>query len=200
MADNQHSINTYLSDMLALERHIVIPFAAQRDDEDFQTYAEAGALVARLSDLSERHVESLHALLERLGGHGASPVKSTVTAIEGFFAGAIDKMRKTKVSKALRDDYTALSLCAAGYTMLNATANAMLNPEVAELAQRHLRDYALIVMEIAEALPGIVVAELQDIGLTVETGTIEKSVVATQSAWRPSGGTATATSSTTGTI
>lgn len=200
MADNQHSINTYVSDMLALERHIIVPFTTQLKDEDFQTYSEVRELLSKLTDVTERHIESLDALLERLGGHEASPVKSTVSAIEGFVAGAIDKLRKTKVSKGLRDDYTALSLCAAGYTMLNATANAMLSPEVADLAKAFLTDYARIVMEISEALPGIVVAELQDIGLTVETGTIEKSVEATQAAWRPRGGTVTAASATTGTI
>ncbi|MBC5816313.1 MAG: DUF892 family protein [Candidatus Eremiobacteraeota bacterium] len=198
MADDQHSITTYLSDMLALERHILIPFQTQLKDDDFSEYSDTRTLLTNLGNVTQRHIEALDKLLKNLGGHEASPIKSTVSAIEGFFAGAIDMMRKTKVSKALRDDYTALSLCCAGYTMLNATANAMGSTEVAELANRHLRDYAQMVMAIAEALPAVVVQELQDIGLSVETGTIEQSVQATQAAWRPSGSTATVTTATTG--
>ncbi|MDP9018604.1 MAG: hypothetical protein M3N19_09820, partial [Candidatus Eremiobacteraeota bacterium] len=132
--------------------------------------------------------------------HEASPVKSAVLTIEGFFAGAIDKMRKTKVSKALRDDYTALALCTAGYTMLTATANAMGDAQVASLAERHLHDYAQLVMDIAEALPPVVVQELQVTGLHVETGTIPQSVEVTQRAWRGGSSTATASGTRTGTI
>jgi len=200
MADDQHSITTYVSDMLALERHILIPFKTQLKDDDFSEYADTRTLLTNLTMLTQGHIDALDTLLKTLGGHEASPIKSTVTAIEGFVAGAIDMMRKTKVSKALRDDYTALSLCCAGYTMLNATANAMGRTEVAGLANRHLRDYAQMVMKISEALPAVVVQELQDIGLSVETGTIDQSVQATQAAWRPSGSTATVTSATTGSI
>ncbi|MFN2528838.1 MAG: hypothetical protein ABR584_09015, partial [Candidatus Baltobacteraceae bacterium] len=189
MADNQHSINTYVSDMLALERHIIIPITAQFKDEDFAEYSDSVAILTSLKSMTERHIEALDRLLETLGGHEASPIKSTVTAIEGFFAGAIDMVRKTKVSKALRDDYTALSLCCAGYTMLNATANAMVQGGVADLAKAHLHDYAQMVMQISEALPAIVVQELQDIGLNVETGTTALSLEATRSAWRSSGTT-----------
>ncbi len=200
MADNQHSINTYVSDMLALERHIIIPFTAQFKDEDFAEYPDTVAILTSLKSMTERHIEALAKLLETLGGHEASPVKSTVSAIEGFFAGAIDLIRKTKVSKALRDDYTALSLCCAGYTMLNATANAIGKGDVADLAKAHLRDYAQMVMQISEALPAIVVQELEDIGLNVQTGTIATSLEATRSAWRSPGTVATATPTTTGTI
>lgn len=35
MGDNQHSLATYVSDMLAVERHIQTPFQTQRNDGDF---------------------------------------------------------------------------------------------------------------------------------------------------------------------
>ncbi|MDQ6930103.1 MAG: hypothetical protein M3126_05490 [Candidatus Eremiobacteraeota bacterium] len=200
MADTEHSINTYVSDMLALERHINIPFQTQLKDDDFSDYTNARALVSRLADLSNRHADGLKDLLDRLGGHEASPIKSGVSTVEGFVAGAIDKMRKTKVSKALRDDYTALALCTASYTMLTATANALNSPQVAALAQQYLRDYAQCVMEIGQALPAIVVEELQVTGLPVETGTIGLAEKAAQEAWRSGGSTSTAAPTTAGTI
>lgn len=185
MADNQHSLATYVSDMLAVERHIRTPFQTQMNDGDFAEYGEAKTLLGRLCDTAQHHIDDLKQCLDGLGGHEASPIKSAVLQIEGFFAGAIDKVRKTKVSKGLRDDYTALALCTAGYTMLAATANAMGESQVATLAQRHLRDYAQCVMEIGNALPGVVVKELEDTGLSVDRGSIEQTRRFTQEAWRP---------------
>lgn len=185
MADNEHSIATYVSDMLALERHIRIPFETQSRDADFANFSGAEQLVSRLTGLADTHISNLETLLARIGGHEASPVKSAVSQFEGLVAGAIDKLRKTKVSKALRDDYTALSLCTVSYTMLHASANAMGETGVTQLAKQHLADYAACVMAIAEAMPAIVVQELQAIGLQVETGTVAQSVEVTQQAWRP---------------
>ena len=186
MADNQHSLATYVSDMLALERHIHIPFEMQSKDEDFNKYGSARDIVGELVTLSERHIADLTSALARLGGHEAAPVKSAATVLEGFLAGAIDKMRKTKVSKALRDDYTALALCTASYTMLTSTALAMNDAHVASLAEKHLRDYARCVMQISDALLDVVVEELQAIGLQVATGTAEQTKRATKNMWRSS--------------
>lgn len=184
MEDNKHSITTYVSDMLALERHMRIPFETQLKDDDFNDYANAKQLVSRLTSLSEKHIADLDSTLKNMGGHEASPIKSAVSQVEGMVAGMIDKARKTKVSKALRDDYTALSLCTVSYTMLHATASAMGESTVATLAQRHLEDYAQCVMSIAEAMPQVVVEELRSIGLNVEAGAVAQSVEVTQRAWR----------------
>ena len=93
-------------------------------------------------------------------------------------------MRKTKVSKALRDDYAALALCTAGYTMLQTTATAMDSVTVADLAQKHLEDYASLVMQIGRALPATVLSELRDIGLPVDTTMAGPAQRASQQAWR----------------
>ena len=168
MGNEQHSLATYVSDMLALERHIRVPFETQSKDKDIASDAGAGPLVAEMLQVCDDHVERLDRCLETLGGHELSPVKSAVTQIEGAVAGAIDKMRKTKVSKSLRDDYTALALCSAGYSALLATATAMHDETVAALAESCLQDYAHLVMRIGETLPTVVVRELADIGLDVD--------------------------------
>lgn len=186
MADEQHSLQTYVSDMLALERHVRIPFETQAKDADFGKYGDAQSLVQRLLTLSQTHIDALDSTLSRLGGHEASPVKSAVTNVEGFFAGAIDKMRKTKVSKALRDDYTALALCTIGYTMLQTTATALGDTATADLAQTHLRDYAQCVMQIGQSIPQIVLEELRDIGIAVDTSMAEPARQAAEDAWRSS--------------
>lgn len=192
MSNEHHSISTYVSDMLALERHVHVPFDKQANDEDFTQFGDAAQIAGRLTSLAQRHIESLDACLERLGGHEASPMKSAVATVEGFFAGAIDAVRKTKVSKALRDDYTALALCTAGYTMLQTTALAMQNKDVAALAQEHLRDYAQAIMTIGRSLPDVVLQELRDIDLDVSPAMAEPARKAAEEAWQ-SGARQTAT-------
>ena len=183
MADEQHSLKTYVSDMLALERHVHVPFGKQSTDDDFTQYADAKALVAELTSQSDRHIAALENCLERLGGHEASPVKSAVATVEGFFAGAIDSVRKTKVSKSLRDDYTALALCAAGYTMLQTTAIAMQNDDVASLAEQHLKDYAASVMQIGTSLPDVVLQELRADGMSIDMSVAQAARSAAEQAW-----------------
>jgi ferritin-like metal-binding protein YciE len=186
VSDEQRSLQAYVSDMLAVERHIRIPLETQAKDDDFSKYPQSGALVQRLLDQSKRHIAALEAELQQLGGNAADPVKSAVSQFEGFFAGAIDMMRKTKVSKGLRDDYTALALCTAGYTLLQTTAMALGNSTVAKLAQRHLSDYAQSVMAIGQALPEVALRELSDIGVDVATEAATAARQAAKEAWQSS--------------
>lgn len=184
MTDVQHSLATYISDMLALEEHVCIPFRMQRDDTDFHNVAQAAPIAARITALAEAHIHALQSALDSLGGHPAHGVKSAFTNVEGWFAGAIDKMRKTKVAKGLRDDYTALALCTASYTMLLTTANAFGNPDVAQLAQRHLQDYAQAIVDIGDALPAVVLDDLTQAGMPVDSRIAARSQTQVRAAWR----------------
>ncbi len=194
MADSEHSLATYVSDMLALEEHIRVPFGTQVKDKDLSGYPGAGALVQRIEALCTQHIAALKSALDELGGHELSAVKSTVSNIEGWFASAIDVIRKTKVAKALRDDYTALSLCTVSYSMLLTTANAYGNVAIANLALQHLRDYAQAVMQISDAMPAVVLQDLRAVGLEPPSTTTDQIRAAIHEAWR------TGPQTTTGTI
>jgi len=196
MADVEHSLATYVSDMLAVEEHVCVPFKTQRDDNDFTSSPVAGPILSRITALSETHIQTLRSALDALGGHPAHAAKSALTNIEGWVASAIDKMRKTKVAKGLRDDYTAMALCTAGYAMLLTTANAFRNTQVAQLAKRHLEDYAQALMEISDALPAVVVEDLKQIDMPVDEGVVATSQGQIRDAWRTGEGAHPATTTT----
>lgn len=199
MADEQHSLQAYVSDILALERHVRVPFEAQAKDDDFSKFENAASILTELMALSQQHIDALERCLEDLGGHAASPLKTAVASFEGFFAGTVDKLRKTKVSKAMRDDYTALALCTASYTMLHATATGLGEITVSNLAQAHLADYAECLMDIGQALPAVVVDELRETGLTIDGSAVQSSLRAIELAWtRPN--SVSRRSSETGTV
>jgi ferritin-like metal-binding protein YciE len=158
--EDRHAIQTYLSDALALERHIRQPLKRQMDMDESAQFGEATALMSRLESLTEAHIRALEERLDAAGGHAGSPVKSAWSQLLGAGAAVVDSARKTKVSKNLRDDFTALALASASYSMLLATALGLGDDATAKLAQRHLEDYAQMTVHLSKALPGVVLEEL----------------------------------------
>ncbi len=182
--NERHSIQTYVSDMLALERHIAQPLQRQLAMDDTLKYGDAFGAVKTINALVEAHVTALEGCLEQLGGHEASALKSAWASLLGVGAAAIDSARKTKVSKSLRDDYTALNLAAISYTMLHATAVGLGDTTTADLAKHHLADYARCVMQIVQIIPDVVLHELADDGEAVQAGAAELIRRETNEVWK----------------
>lgn len=167
-ATSKPTINTYVSDMLALERHILQPLEHQAKDANVLKSTHASRIVSDALRLTREHVAALEKRLEAIGGHAGSPIKSGVASVLGVAASAIGTVRKTEISKDLRDDYSALSLASAAYTMLHTTALALHDAETAKLAQKQLAETATTIMRISGALPAIVLAELREEGVAID--------------------------------
>ena len=182
--DNERSLRAYVSDMLALERHFREPLARQSDDKDVQRLAEAKQIIDELLSICERHANALDSSLSALGGSTSSPVKSAWSQLLGFGAAAIDSIRKTKVSKDLRDDYTAISLATVSYSMLYTTGLVLGNRAVAELAKQLFTDYAAIVVRLGRLIPRVVVQELQLDGESVAPGVVDTATETVEAVWR----------------
>ena len=179
------SIQSYLGDMLALEQHIGAPLQRQLEIDETQNYARASTLTARIKSLTDAHAAALHARLQALGGgNGLNPVKSAWSGLLGAGAAAVGSVRKTKVSKNLRDDYTALSLATVSYSMLNATALGFGDSETASIAQRHLADYARLIMDLGRVIPEVVLQELSDSGQRVNLGAADQAERDVEQSWR----------------
>jgi ferritin-like metal-binding protein YciE len=171
--NERHSLQTYVSDMLALERHIEQPVEQQSGMSDTQRYVDAKRIIGIAQSQAKSHIATLEGCLAELGGHEADPMKSAWAGLLGAGAKAVNAARKTKVSKALRDDYAALALASVSYEMLYTTAVATRATSVAAIAKAHLADYASTIMEIGETIPTVVLQELGDDGETVLAGSAE---------------------------
>lgn len=186
LGEDRHVIATYVSDMLALERHISAPVEAQLASQDHQEYAQAIALIQQIKTTGDSHIVALEQLLSAQGGNAASPLKTAWASLLGGGAAVINKVRKTKVSKSLRDDSTALSLAAISYTMLNATALGLGDHATAALAKRHLDDIAPLIVSISKAMPAVVLQELRDTGENVAVTASASSQQQTGDSWSES--------------
>lgn len=185
MSERKDALQGYVSDMLAVERHLHQALRRQKGDNSLNAYPQAKVLVERAEEKVDEHIAALERRLESLGGDAAAPIKEAVTSALGVAAGIIDQIRSEKVSRLLRDDYTALSLAAISYHMLHTTGLALADPPTADLALRHLHNYTPIITDISHAIHAAVAGELQDDGFVVDGSVASRSEQATQEAWNP---------------
>jgi ferritin-like metal-binding protein YciE len=183
-----HSLQAYVSDLMALERHIEQPLAAQRESETVAQHPLAAALIERIARQNRAHIDALEMTLKRLGGHPTAPLKSTWMTLLGSAASVIGGTRKTKVTKWLRDDDTALNLAAFSYTLLHATAIGLGDEGVAALARAGVADYARSVMEINQVVPIVVLRELAEEGNMVAAGAADTIRDQMNAIWRDEAG------------
>src|SRR5215208_3228145 len=181
MSDRHDNLRPYVADMSAVERHILEAVERQLGDDSTKSFPEALQLLRRVEGALNRHVQALESHLKSFdGGSLAGTVKETVTGVLGVFAGLYDKVRKEQVSRMLRDDYTALNLAAISCTMLHTTALANREQATADLALRHLRDLAPLIMEINEVIPQVVVRELTEEGKAYDASLAQRAARDTQ--------------------
>lgn len=161
----EEAINSYITDMLALEDHIEKALRAQVADFKDE-YPMFTTQLDPIHRSVRRHIQALKGLSDdREAGTGntvAEAVKRAGSIVAGLGAAAIDLVRNEKLPKALRDDYTAFNLASIGYVMLLTTGRALDDARVADLAEQHLRDCADAVMTLQRIIPAAVVKFLQE--------------------------------------
>ena len=184
---NKATLDMYLNDMHALQKHILEAVEHQAADPRVRNEAQTVELVSKLhTTLTEQvqHLERIKAKKDT-GTVGAS-IKEGVAHALGVAAGLYSKVRKDPVSRMLRDDYTALAMATISYTQLHTTGLAYHDQEVADMALHHLEALTPLVMRINEIMPGVVAAELEDEGSGIDTAVAGEATENTQQAWKPS--------------
>lgn len=184
--DRQEAIQKHLSDMLALERHILEAITRQRDEEEVRRRVEANELIIRIERMLRQHTASLETLAEAYDARSESALKKAVTGVVGVVAGLYDKVRDHEVSRILRDDYTALSLSAMAYTALHTFGLTIREDRIADTAVQHLRDVTPLLVELSKVLPVVVADEVgQALEMPVDRQVGHEAVRRTQEAWAP---------------
>lgn len=176
-------VHNFISDLLSLEKHVLNAIQKQKESEAVQQLEEASELLDLLEDHLSEQVVNLEKAANIYGSPIANELKSKIAGIAGSVAGLVDTARKDPVSKILRDDYTAVSMLAAGHTMLKATALAAEDEDLQHLAGNHLAELARLITEISKVLPLSVVEELVDDNEEAEK-IGQKAVKKTQKAWK----------------
>jgi len=165
--DRNEAINSYITDMLALEDHIEKALKSQLSD--LKDYPDVVTELRQAHRTIEHHISDLRTLSDRRKAGGVvESVKRAGSAVAGMAAGLVDLARTEGLPKNLRDDYTAFNLANIGYVMLHTTALALGDQEVADLAHQHFRDYAGAALRLDRVIPAAVVRYLQEEGLPAQ--------------------------------
>lgn len=181
--DRNEAINSYITDMLALEDHIEKAIKGQLTD--LKEYPDVLAALRDIHTKVEHHISDLRMISDqRKAGGVVESVKRAGSAVAGVAAGVIDLIRTEGLPKNLRDDYTALSLANIGYVMLHTTALAFEDQEVADLAHQHLRDHTDAVMRLNTLIPAAVVRFLEQQGLPVRADIVSEVNANVAEAWK----------------
>jgi ferritin-like metal-binding protein YciE len=158
------ALNSYVTDMMALEAHIGQALGGQLSDLK-ETHPQVAEVVSRARACTVRHIEQLEGLKVHteagIGAGIAEKVKRGVAAVVGIGAAAVDNVRGEAVPKALRDDFAAFSLAGIGYTMLHAVAVTVGSLPTAKLAHECMREYAQLSTAIRRLIPRTVVDMLK---------------------------------------
>jgi hypothetical protein len=177
------NLRMYVNDMVALEKDILNAIEKQRDDERVKADAEISSLVERLYTTTKAHLLTMENHAAAIGGEPGTAIKEAVASVAGTIAGVYDWVRKHPVSRMLRDDYTALSLASIAYSMLHTTGLAHRELPIANVALRHLREIAPLIMELGKVIPGAVVRELAEDDASVDPTVTQLARDNTLSAW-----------------
>ncbi|GAB5537144.1 MAG: hypothetical protein Rubg2KO_33930 [Rubricoccaceae bacterium] len=178
-------LNTYITDMAAVETHIVSAVDRQLENDETSTYPDAVSVLSRLKATMQGHVSALETYNETTNdGEVKEAVKEAIGTALGVVAGVWNKVRGTdEVSRAIRDAYTATSLATISYHMLYTTALGLKSDEVADLALRHLRDLTPLISEMSEVVCTVVASELANEGKVIDSTVAAEAIRATQDAW-----------------
>jgi ferritin-like metal-binding protein YciE len=164
--DPREAVNSYITDMLALEQHI--SKALEGQVQDLKDYPEVTGEIRQALGAIGGHITTLEMLAKARGGEGGGgAIKKVGSALLGLGAAAVDLVRNEGMPKNLRDDYTAFSLATIGYVMLHTTALSLGDRETGDIARRHLSDYAGFVMSFNNIIPSATIRFLQEEGLPV---------------------------------
>lgn len=182
-ASSRNNLRMHVNDMVALEKNILEALERQREDERVQQDAEFKALIETLHTIVRTHMLTMENHAAAMGEKFGTSVKDAMTSFAGVLAGLYDKVRKQPVSRLLRDDYTALSLAAAAYSMLYTAGLATREFPIANAALRHLQELTPLIKELSRIIPVAVVKELAGNDPEIDQSILSLAQENTRKAW-----------------
>lgn len=185
MDNHSEVLKQQLSEQIALEEHLCKIIEEQLSEIDEVEFADARVLLSNTCKVLERHFTPLNRLLDKLdeGLSQASQFKAEPGNGNGTNMNLQDQ-RSRRISKILRDDYSALNLITISNTLLHTTALALDSKEIADTALSHLENLTPLVVQIGELMPEVVARELQSESSKIDLGVAQTALKNARLAWR----------------
>ncbi len=183
-SDIQSETKQHLSDMAALEKHILDAVEKQIEVDEVKKDIEALGLLSKTKEMLTRHVGQLEAMAEAQDAETRTSMKALFTRFLGNVAGVYNSIRSDEASRAIRDTYTALNLMSASLTAMKTFGLVVGKESISKLAYEQMRELLPLIMEFNTKLPYIVAREIaaKD-GLPFDIAVPQRVEKATQRIW-----------------
>lgn len=190
MTTDQHTVQQYLGDLIAVVRHVGEAIDRHARDDRLSRIHNAGPAVREASVVLKRQLAAMEYHAKTIGGTGVTgTIKEAVTSVTGFLTGLYGTMRGEPASRMLRDDYTGLSFVSICTSMLHTTALAVGDARTADLTRQHLDELPPVIMAISGLVPYAVVADLgADHVPIADAGAAAQGAADQNAAWRAASG------------
>lgn len=164
MTDNarQATLRRSVIQLLAMESELEA--ALDRDAAAMAPYAGAAA-IARLREMTTSHRDALAAYLGSGQDQAAGPERTVVGSLLDAARAAADAGGRLSSSDAFRAYHAAFAYACVSYAALFEMALRLYDPELRELAPRHLREYAEAAQTLGGSVTSAVAGELARDGL-----------------------------------
>lgn len=180
----QGETKQHLSDLVALESHILEAVEHQIGTDNIKKDADALMLLQETHAMLSRHSEELDALVIAQDAETRTGIKNLFTGFLGNIAGLYNKVRGEEATRAIRDTYTALSLLSVSLTALKTFGLMVGKPDISKLAYEQMRDLLPLIMKINHRLPYIVARDVAErSGMPYDVAVPERVEKATQRIW-----------------
>ena len=180
-----HLLKQYLGEQIGLEEHIYSIIEQQISEIDEKDFSDAKSLLIETKQVLERHFLPLNEMLDHLERDAVTDREKVVGSNGTGFKNPGDKDQKNgRISRILRDDYSALNLITMGNTLLHTTALALDCQKVAVIALKHLQNLAPLVVKIGKLAPQMVARELRAESPKIDLSVAQIALKNTQLVWR----------------
>lgn len=187
MEDSKAFVSKYVSDQLILIQHSLEVVESQSRDSDLADQPDVLSLLSEIKATLAEHEKQLKLHLESNFADSERPVTAKITdiftSITGSVTGLYNNLRTEKVSKMLRDDYTALCLGTLTYSMLLTTSRSLNQDATADLCTSLMRDFPILVLKLNEIIPQVVNDDLTKRGFNVKPEAAAEAVDCSKKAW-----------------
>lgn len=156
------TLRLYAAELLALEGDLEAELDRQR--ETVRAQPDVAVALERFQNMIRGQKDALTSYLASIGGGEVGSARSTVRALFDPSAEANGPGRQV-ITDVLRADYAAFNYAAISYSVVFEIALRLYEPQLRELAPKHLRAYAEAAQTINRLIVGAVAGELADVGL-----------------------------------
>jgi hypothetical protein len=194
MENHTGTLKQYLREQIALEEQLLRNVEEQLHEVQCAEYADARVLLEKTKTALEGHFTPLNELLDQLErdaplilANGAPP---NGTREPGSHRGSTGSSReeerreRRRISRILRDDFSALNTVALNNTLLHTSALALKCHDIASVALKHIENLLPLLVEIGALVPDVVAREISKVAPRVETEVAEVALKNVIQAWR----------------